>query len=189
MVQGKEADATEVIEFIDKARLGEPMSTSSVIRIGTQRGPSPWDAARPLAPAHPPLTHRYTPLVSSSAARLFKDELTLANIARPQLVSMCQYMGLTPYGADAFLRFQLRTKLTAIKEDDRRILWEGVDELTMDEIREACQVRANTNGKGLELMPSLPRRCHYCNISRLPVCFAMTFKFSVCRSAAWRRWA
>jgi len=75
---------------------------------------------------------------------LFKDELTLANIARPQLVSMCQYMGLTPYGADAFLRFQLRTKLTAIKEDDRRILWEGVDELTMDEIREACQVRAHT---------------------------------------------
>ena len=46
-----------------------------------------------------------------SIARLFKDELTLANIARPQLVSMCQYMGLPPYGADAFLRFQLRTKL------------------------------------------------------------------------------
>jgi len=82
------------------------------------------------------------------AARLFKDELTLANIARPQLVSMCQYMGLTPYGADAFLRFQLRTKLTAIKEDDRRILWEGVDELTMDEIREACQVRAIARDKG-----------------------------------------
>ena len=39
LVQGKEADATEVIEFIDKARLGEPMSTSSVIRIGTQRAP------------------------------------------------------------------------------------------------------------------------------------------------------
>ena len=34
-------------------------------------------------------------------------------------------MGLTPYGADAFLRFQLRAKLRAIKEDDRRILWEG----------------------------------------------------------------
>jgi len=39
LMQGKEADATEVIEFIDKARLGEPMSTSSVIRIGTQRAP------------------------------------------------------------------------------------------------------------------------------------------------------
>jgi LETM1 and EF-hand domain-containing protein 1 len=110
------------------------------------------------------------------AARLFKDELTLANIARPQLVSMCQYMGLTPYGADAFLRFQLRTKLTAIKEDDRRILWEGVDELTMDEIREACQVRANTSGTGPELMPPWPcsRHSHFLPVF---VCFPWTPRF------------
>lgn len=71
-------------------------------------------------------------------ARLFKDELTLANIARPQLVSMCQYMNLPPYGADMFLRFQLRNKLRALKEDDRRILWEGIDSLTTLELREAC---------------------------------------------------
>lgn len=71
----------------------------------------------------------------------FKDELTLANINRPQLVSMCQYMGLPPYGADAFLRFQLRTKLRAIKEDDRRILWEGIETLTVNELRDACQER------------------------------------------------
>jgi LETM1 and EF-hand domain-containing protein 1 len=71
-------------------------------------------------------------------AQLFKDELTLANIARPQLVSMCRYMNLSPYGADAFLRFQLRTKLRAIKEDDRRILWEGIDALDTLELREAC---------------------------------------------------
>lgn len=107
--EGKDdaSGAKEVIDFIDKARLGEPLAKDSVIRI----------------------------------ARLFKDELTLANIARPQLVSMCQYMGLPPYGADAFLRFQLRTKLTAIKEDDRRILWEGIDVLTIEELREACQER------------------------------------------------
>ena len=74
---GESEGATEVIAFIDKARLGEPLAKDSVIRI----------------------------------ARLFKDELTLANIGRPQLVSMCQYMGLPPYGADAFLRFQLRTKV------------------------------------------------------------------------------
>jgi hypothetical protein len=89
-------------------------------------------------------------------------------------------MGLTPYGADAFLRFQLRTKLTAIKEDDRRILWEGVDELTMDEIREACQVHAIARAKGpgagqVSPKPPSPRSCHYCNHSCLPVCFAMTF--------------
>eukprot|EP01042_Synura_sphagnicola_P003720 gene3720-4641_t len=71
-------------------------------------------------------------------AKLFKDELTLANIARPQLVTMCRFMGLPPYGTDALLRFQLRTKLRAIKEDDRRILWEGLDSLTLQELREAC---------------------------------------------------
>ncbi len=37
-------------------------------------------------------------------ARFFQDELTLANMPRPQLVSMCRYMALQPYGSDAFLR-------------------------------------------------------------------------------------
>ena len=74
-------------------------------------------------------------------AGLFKDELTLANIPRPQLVSMCQFMGINPYGGDPFLRFQLRSKFRMIKEDDRRILWEGIDSLTLQELREACQVR------------------------------------------------
>ena len=97
----------ELIAFIEKARLGEPISNDFVIKI----------------------------------ARLFKDELTLANIARPQLVTMCRYMGLQPFGADTFLRFQLRTKLRSIKEDDRRILWEGINTLTTLELREACQER------------------------------------------------
>lgn len=77
-------------------------------------------------------------------ASLFKDELTLANISRPQLVSMCRYMGLQPYGADVFLRFQLRTKFRAIREDDRRILWEGIDSLNTLELREACKLRILT---------------------------------------------
>ena len=50
-------------------------------------------------------------------------------------------MGLTPYGTDAFLRFQLRNKLRSIKEDDRRILWEGISSLSPNELREACQER------------------------------------------------
>ena len=71
-------------------------------------------------------------------AKLFQDELTLANVTRPQLMSMCQYMGLQPYGADSFLRFQLRAKLRALQEDDRRILWEGIDSLNTIELRDAC---------------------------------------------------
>eukprot|EP01037_Dinobryon_pediforme_P019055 gene19055-19406_t len=46
--------AKEVVSFIEKARMGEPIPNDVVIRI----------------------------------AQLFKDELTLANIARPQLVSI-----------------------------------------------------------------------------------------------------
>ncbi|CAM9403034.1 unnamed protein product, partial [Ectocarpus fasciculatus] len=74
-------------------------------------------------------------------ARMFEDELTLENVSRPQLVGMCQFMKLNPYGTDSFLRFQLRTKINAIKEDDRRILWEGVDSLNEEELQDACQER------------------------------------------------
>lgn len=74
-------------------------------------------------------------------ASLFKDELTLANIPRPQLVSMCQFMGINPYGGDNFLRFQLRSKFRMIKDDDKRILWEGIEGLNLQELRDACQVR------------------------------------------------
>ena len=97
----------EISDFIEKARLGEPLPNEAVIRIAAN----------------------------------FKDELTLSNIQRPQLVVMCQYMGLAPFGADAFLRFQLRTKLRALKEDDRRILWEGIDSLSVSELMDACQER------------------------------------------------
>lgn len=74
-------------------------------------------------------------------ARFFKDELTLDNIPRPQLVTLCRYMGLRPFGADGFLRFQLRSKLNGLKEDDRRILWEGLDSLNKLELQEACRER------------------------------------------------
>lgn len=74
-------------------------------------------------------------------AKLFKDELTLDNMDRPQLVSMCQFMGVAPYGNETFLRFQLRNRMRSIKEDDRRILWEGIDQLTVQELRDACRER------------------------------------------------
>ena len=51
---------------------------------------------------------------------------------RPQLVTMCQFMNLQPFGSDNYLRFQLRSKLNSIKEDDKRILWEGVESLTSE---------------------------------------------------------
>lgn len=74
-------------------------------------------------------------------ATLFQDDLTLDNMPRMQLINMCKYMSIPPYGADSILRFQLRHKIRTLKEDDQRILWEGIDSLTKMELREACQER------------------------------------------------
>lgn len=74
-------------------------------------------------------------------AKLFNDELTLDNISRPRLVSMCKYMNIKPYGTDAYLRHMLRSKLSWIKNDDRMIQAEGVETLSEAELRAACRER------------------------------------------------
>ncbi|XP_010413638.1 PREDICTED: LETM1 and EF-hand domain-containing protein 1, mitochondrial [Camelina sativa] len=74
-------------------------------------------------------------------AKLFNDELTLDNISRPRLVNMCKYMGISPYGTDAYLRYMLRKRLRSIKEDDKLIRAEGVDSLSEAELREDCRER------------------------------------------------
>lgn len=74
-------------------------------------------------------------------AKLFNDELTLDNLERVQLVSLCRFVGLAPFGTDAFLRARLRSHLQQIKEDDRDIQEEGLDSLTEDELRHACRAR------------------------------------------------
>ena len=40
-----------------------------------------------------------------------KDSLTVENLDRAQLVSLCKYMGVKAFGTDAFLRFQIRNAL------------------------------------------------------------------------------
>ncbi|XP_074332132.1 uncharacterized protein LOC141668963 [Apium graveolens] len=74
-------------------------------------------------------------------AKLFNDELTLDNISRPRLVNMCKYMGISPYGTDAYLRYMLRNSLQKIKSDDRMIQAEGLDSLSEEELRQACRDR------------------------------------------------
>lgn len=74
-------------------------------------------------------------------AKYFKDELTLDSMPRMQLINMCRYMSIPPYGNDNVLRFQLRHKVRGLIEDDQRILWEGIESLTKMELREACQER------------------------------------------------
>ncbi|CAI2191679.1 3870_t:CDS:2, partial [Funneliformis geosporum] len=74
-------------------------------------------------------------------ANLFEDELTLDNLSRPQLVSMCRYMNLNAFGTDNFLRYQIRNRMRSIKEDDKMIMAEGVESLTIPELQHACQSR------------------------------------------------
>uniref|UniRef100_A0A7S0H6B0 Mitochondrial proton/calcium exchanger protein n=1 Tax=Amorphochlora amoebiformis TaxID=1561963 RepID=A0A7S0H6B0_9EUKA len=72
---------------------------------------------------------------------VFSDELTLENMPRAQLVSLCQYMGLRPFGSNPNLRWHLSQEMQKIKEDDQLINDEGVESLTIDELRTALQER------------------------------------------------
>lgn len=82
-----------------------------------------------------------SPEVIIRFSKYFQDELTLDNLPRTQLVNLCKYMSITSYGSDPFLRFQLRHHIRSLKEDDQRILWEGIDSLTKIELSEACRER------------------------------------------------
>ncbi|KAI0198304.1 mitochondrial distribution and morphology protein 38 [Astrocystis sublimbata] len=71
----------------------------------------------------------------------FKDDLTLDNLSRPQLVSMCRYLNLNNFGTDTMLRYQIRHRMRQIKRDDRAISFEGVDSLNVLELQTACASR------------------------------------------------
>ncbi|CDS13746.1 hypothetical protein LRAMOSA05920 [Lichtheimia ramosa] len=74
-------------------------------------------------------------------ARRFEDELTLDNLSRPQLVSICKYMNINAFGTDNFLRFQIRNRMRQIKSDDKVIQAEGISSLTLQELQHACAAR------------------------------------------------
>lgn len=48
-------------------------------------------------------------------ASLFNDELTLDNLERIHLVNLCRFVGISPFGTDAFLASRLRNHLAEIK--------------------------------------------------------------------------
>lgn len=73
--------------------------------------------------------------------KIFKDDLTLDNLSRPQLVGMCKYMNLNAFGTDAMLRYQIRHRMRQTKRDDKAISFEGVDSLSVPELQMACASR------------------------------------------------
>ncbi|XP_073386796.1 uncharacterized protein [Physcomitrium patens] len=91
-------------------------------------------------------------------AKLFKDELTLDNISRPRLLSMCKYINIQPYGTNAYLRFSLRNKLLEIKKDDEAIEKEGIDSLSEAELRLACRDRGMLGIQSIDNMHTQVRQ-------------------------------
>ena len=75
-----------------------------------------------------------------------------------QLIGMSKYMGLNHFGTDSLLRFQLRNKIRQIKQDDQMILWEGIDSLTPEELRNACAERG-MRATGLKQVRCFARLC------------------------------
>ncbi|PWW78832.1 LETM1-domain-containing protein [Tuber magnatum] len=73
--------------------------------------------------------------------KIFRDDVTLDNLSRPQLVGMCRYMNLNTFGTDAMLRYNIRHRMRQIKRDDRAISYEGVDSLSVLELQAACASR------------------------------------------------
>lgn len=73
--------------------------------------------------------------------KIFKDDLTLDNLSRPQLVGMTKYMNLNAFGTDMMLRYQIRHRMRQIKRDDKAISYEGVDSLSVPELQMAAASR------------------------------------------------
>lgn len=98
-------------------------------------------------------------------AKLLDDDLTLDNLTRPQLVSMCRYMQVNAFGTDNFLRFQIRHELNRIRRDDIIISAEGTKGMSRAELVSACQRRGiwtqNTDDDHLRASLDLWIKLHF----------------------------
>lgn len=74
-------------------------------------------------------------------SKLFEDEITLDSLSRPQLTALCRVLEIAPIGTNSLLCFQLRMRLRRLAADDKLILKEGVDSLSIAELQAACRAR------------------------------------------------
>ena len=74
-------------------------------------------------------------------AKVFNEDLTLNGLQRNQLTAMCRLLGIQPFGTDALLIVQIRLKIASLKKDDRAIMAEGVETLTLEELQHAVLAR------------------------------------------------
>ncbi|GAM19272.1 hypothetical protein SAMD00019534_024470 [Acytostelium subglobosum LB1] len=78
-------------------------------------------------------------------SQLFRDEITMEKISRPQLLAMHKYLAggsfVAKWYSNDYLRQQINKKLKKIKQDDILIRKEGLDSLTLEELVDAAIVR------------------------------------------------
>lgn len=74
-------------------------------------------------------------------AKMFKNDTILDNLSRPQLVAICKFMSLRPFGNDNLLRYQIRYQLKSIIQDDITIDYEGISTMSPEELHQACVSR------------------------------------------------
>uniref|UniRef100_A0A7S3G7J0 Mitochondrial proton/calcium exchanger protein n=1 Tax=Palpitomonas bilix TaxID=652834 RepID=A0A7S3G7J0_9EUKA len=74
-------------------------------------------------------------------SKLFDDEIALDTLPRTQLVSMCRFLNINPYGTDALLRILLRARLQELKADDELMRDEDIAKLSLEELKVACSAR------------------------------------------------
>lgn len=82
-----------------------------------------------------------------NVARMFKDDVVLDNLSRPQLVAMAKYINIHPYGTNVMLRYSIRHRMRQIKRDDRAIDYEGIESLSNKELSSACAARGISTHK------------------------------------------
>ena len=67
-------------------------------------------------------------------AKMFSKEFTLDSMPKETLQAICKLLGLSPFGLQTHLVLQLRHHMLALRREDREILWEGVENLTHEEL-------------------------------------------------------
>ncbi|XP_050425558.1 mitochondrial proton/calcium exchanger protein-like [Adelges cooleyi] len=74
-------------------------------------------------------------------SKLFKDDITLDSLGRPQLVALCRVLDIRPIGTSNVLIWRIKLKLRSLAIDDKVIQKEGVNSLSLAELQQACKAR------------------------------------------------
>jgi len=87
--------------------------------------------------------------------RQFKDDITLENLKRSQIMQMCRFVGIQPYGPTKLLRWQIENKIDSLIRDDKMIQKEGMASLSLIELKSACAARGMASHEGREKLEKL----------------------------------